>query len=235
MSQPVSSMIVSGNTAFLTTEYLGMAICDISNRANPQLLSRAPPYRAYEFLTDAVVSGNYVYAAAWTNGLRVYDVSDPSNPVLLAHPNLTARYLALSGNYLYVAGNSSYPIQIFNVSDPSQPALIGLAGNDAADSSAGHKLAIVGNHLYLGDVFSGFSVFTLSLPSPPPLGIASLTPNTLTLSWPTPNPEFAIQQTAAFSPANWVTLTNIPFTTNSRNQVILPNSSDQMFYRLISQ
>jgi len=50
-----------------------------------------------------------------------------------------------------------------------------------------------------------------------------------------PRDNFLLQQNSSLSSANWVTLTNIPWTDWIHKQVALPRPAGTMFYRLISK
>jgi hypothetical protein len=67
---------------------------------------------------------------------------------------------------------------------------------------------------------------------PPPLNIIPA-PNQLTLSWPAPSSQYALQQVSDLSDTNWLGVTNAITVTNYRNQVILaPPATGNAFYRL---
>jgi len=225
-------MVVSGNFVYIAAGYEGLFVCDVSAPANPQIVGHAPTIHGFEFVLDLAVSGNYAYVSAWTNGLWIYDISSPNNPILVSHPYLTASSIALSGNYLYVA-NGFPPIAVLDISDPVKPTIIGDAQTGAYDDRAGHRLAVSRNYAYLGG--GGLSVYSLGTPPPPPLSINPTSTNTLVLSWPTPNPAFAVQQSPALPASNWVTLTNVPMVVASTNEVTIPVPTGTVFYRLLSQ
>ena len=66
----------------------------------------------------------------------------------------------------------------------------------------------------------------------PTLAITSAGQNRI-LNWLVPTNTYRLQSSASLSPANWVTVTNIPLTIASRNLVTNTTSSNNMFYRLI--
>jgi hypothetical protein len=66
----------------------------------------------------------------------------------------------------------------------------------------------------------------------PPLSLSLSPTNTLVFTWPLPNTVYRLEANATLSPTNWVTLTNAPETVGSSNQIVLPTSTSQQFYRL---
>ena len=78
-------------------------------------------------------------------------------------------------------------------------------------------------------------VYHLGLPGPSSLRIAPTAPNSLLLSWPAPNPAFAVQDSPAANSTQWLTLTNFPVVGEGRNQVMIGKPEGARFYRLISQ
>jgi len=78
------------------------------------------------------------------------------------------------------------------------------------------------------------TVYSLGIASPP-LSIAQTSTNTLLFSWPTPTAAFLLQQNSSLDSPGWMTLTNVPATTASKNQVLIPVPGGTMFYRLIPQ
>jgi len=52
------------------------------------------------------------------------------------------------------------------------------------------------------------------------------------LSWPTDVGAFVLQESSSLAPANWNAATNAPATVGSQNQVTLPPSGSQQYFRL---
>lgn len=73
-------------------------------------------------------------------------------------------------------------------------------------------------------------IFEISLP-PAALGIAPSGTN-LILSWPSPPGSFVLQQNSDLTTTNWMALTNLSTITNFQNQMILPLTPGNRFYRL---
>ena len=66
----------------------------------------------------------------------------------------------------------------------------------------------------------------------PSLQIESTSSSTVTISWPTTSAEFALQRSSGFPTGNWLTLTNKPVVIGNRNQVTIPVSGEEVFFRL---
>ena len=84
------------------------------------------------------------------------------------------------------------------------------------------------------DIFAAVNLtnqtFQISLP-PASLGVATSGTN-LVLSWPSPPGDFVLQQNSDLTTTNWTVTTNTPAITNFQNQVILPPTNGNQFYRL---
>lgn len=71
----------------------------------------------------------------------------------------------------------------------------------------------------------------------PQLNVAQTISN-FTWSWLVPSTNFVLQQNAALTTANWVTLTNVPSfdPVSLHNQVALPcGNAGQRFFRILAQ
>ena len=67
----------------------------------------------------------------------------------------------------------------------------------------------------------------------PTITIVSSSTNTLVISWPAPSTGFVLQQNPDLTSTNWTSVTNAVNPTNGFNQVVVPLSSDNEFFRLI--
>jgi uncharacterized repeat protein (TIGR03803 family) len=108
-----------------------------------------------------------------------------------------------------------------------------LTNSDGAYPFTG--LILSGNTLYgtttSGGLLGTGTIFSFSLPSPPPLTINRSGTN-LVLTWPTNAPGLVLQSTTNLFSAVWSTNTPAPTVVNGQNTVTNPISSGQMFYRL---
>ncbi|HWY31128.1 MAG TPA: hypothetical protein VNX46_10255, partial [Candidatus Acidoferrum sp.] len=69
----------------------------------------------------------------------------------------------------------------------------------------------------------------------PQLNLQLTGTNTAVLTWPaSPLVSYSLQQNSSLTSSNWVTLTNSPTVVSNLNQVVLPASAAQSFFRLTS-
>jgi hypothetical protein len=84
------------------------------------------------------------------------------------------------------------------------------------------------------DIFAAVNLtnqtFQISLP-PAALRVARSNTN-LVLSWPSPPGGFVLQENSDLTTTNWTATTSTPAITNFQNQVILPPTNGNQFYRL---
>jgi hypothetical protein len=216
---------VSGDYAYFVEATLNTA--DVSDPANAKLLDSA-----YCRGIDMVQSGNYAYVACQTNGFQIFDVSNPTNIASVYH-SIGDVYtaVAVSGNYAYLVG--FYKFSVFDVSNPTNAHLVASVGPPEGFAYGQLGLAVVRGYAYLSYSI-GMSVFSLGLPTPPPLNITSKD-TSIICSWSVPSPAFAVQESPDLNPAHWTTLTNSSVVVGSQNEVTIPEPQGTMFYRLASQ
>jgi len=209
-------------------------------------------------LGGLILSGNTLYGTAGYGGNSgkgtVFKVNTDGTGFTNLH-SLTASTdgatpyagLILSGNTLYgttSAGGTSSNGTVFavNTDGTDFTTLHGFTATpapysnlDGAISYAG--LIASGNTLYGMAAFGGSSgygsVFSLSLPSPPPqLTIVRSGANVI-LTWPANAAGFTLQSTADLVlPGIWSTNSLAPVVINGQNTVTDPASSPRKFYRL---
>ena len=154
--------------------------------------------------------------------------------------------LILSGNTLYgttsqggASGNGTvFQIDtdgtgfatLYSFSAVSGPS---ATNGDGADPQA--ALILSGHTLYgttsLGGAWGNGTVFSLSLPLPPPLGIVLSGTNAI-LTWPTNAAGFILHSTTSLLAAAWSTNLPAPVVINGQYTVTNPISGTQMFYQL---
>ena len=69
-------------------------------------------------------------------------------------------------------------------------------------------------------------------PAVPEVNLSLGPSNTLVFNWTSWTNGFQLQANTSLATTNWVTVTNTPVTVASNNQVVLPTSASQVFYRL---
>ncbi|RPI80393.1 MAG: hypothetical protein EHM42_12165, partial [Planctomycetaceae bacterium] len=119
-------LLVSDNTAFVTTVYGVMAI-DVTHPYEAPLLGGMPGPAA----KDVAVHDDYAYFANWSSGVWVASISDPGNPVALgpveALQGLTnyVTSVEVRGNRLYCANGTGNNLSVLDLKDPARPVRLG--------------------------------------------------------------------------------------------------------------
>ncbi len=144
---------VSNNTLFISCEFDGVYIFDISA---PAILNKISHYPGQYY--SSVRDGNYLYIAAGGAGLDILDISNLANPQLIA--NLENNYggilqLVKVGNYVYLCSEFEdfYKIDVSDPGNPRQVQQFLLGGN--------HSLGIstTGNYVVLANSNYGIRIF----------------------------------------------------------------------------
>ena len=155
--------------------------------------------------------------------------------------------LILSGNTLYGmtgGGGSSGNGTVFKVNTDgtgftnlySFTALTGSYPFTNSDGASPFGLILSGNTLYgtagEGGRSGSGTVFSLTLPPPPPLTIIPLGADVI-LTWPTNAAGLALQSTTnLLSPTVWTSVSTQPVVVNGQNTVTNPITGSEQFYRL---
>lgn len=150
---------------------------DISDPANPYVMSTFYPATSNNQALDLVVSGNYAYFLVSTSSddHPIVDITDPaamtSAGTLSVGSSGEPNSIARSGNYLYVA--EPYRVSVTDISSPAAPVTVSEFAPPYAvtfgQSQSGGILA-VGSTLYVGGN-ERIYCFDIAAPSAPtPLG-----------------------------------------------------------------
>jgi hypothetical protein len=153
----IEGIVVVGNFTYVGVQgeyYNSLQIIDISNLTNPTFKSS---YDIPGIPFEVTLSGNYAYVADDTS-LQIIDVSDPSNPTFKGSYDMpSARGIAISSNYAYMAGEG---LQIIDISDPANPIFKG-----SYDMPYAGGVAISSNYAYMAG--EGLQIIDISDPSNP--------------------------------------------------------------------
>jgi len=129
---PATDIAVSGDYAYVVTDYTGLRILDISNPERPVEVSSiiheyAEPSQVIIHDTLALVL--YEVAEEWRDaGLQIVDIRDPENPEELAFYSRWSRGLntmVVIESLVYIA-ESRGELEIVNISDPENPEQVEL-------------------------------------------------------------------------------------------------------------
>ena len=177
---------VAGNYLFVTEEngtsgagaYEKVLAYSISTPDTPSYVGQVSTTLADSAIRGIVASGNYLFACHRTdNAITVVDKSSPSSmsveQTFTDGTNLVSPdYLAVSGNYLYVACTST-----LTVIDISSPTSISYAGKVSTSAAPNGKPVIDGNYCYV-PVVGGFDVIDISTPTSPAVNNSQSGPTT---------------------------------------------------------
>ncbi len=124
----IRRLYVEGNYIYTGDYNNYLYIIDISNPANPTVVSKWPNPGGYEEGPSSFAKkDNYVFVTRYHYGFYVIDVSDPANPVKVAEvigdhdPN--ANDIKVFGDYLFVSTRYE-GFRVYNISDPTNPYLV---------------------------------------------------------------------------------------------------------------
>jgi hypothetical protein len=156
----VHRLTISGNLAYLAMGGAGLALVDIADRTNPELVKIVE--NGNSVLAIRVLNG-YAYAANASGGLAVLDVDPPALASVVAQVSLnSARDVVVQGSYAYLGLHTGY-VHVINISNPLSPtkvASVDLVGDNV-------DLAIAGGRLYSAQWRSGLSIANVSTPTDP--------------------------------------------------------------------
>lgn len=219
----VMSSVPLGQYVYLAVLWTGLGVCDVSSPSSPRIVGTgAGPSLSF----DVAAQPDYAYIADGTNGLWVYNVSAPTNPITVFHEvRLDAEAVRLTGNYSYVLGGQ---LCLLNVTDPTNAQLVASYGQ------GGQSLAVSRSYAYVAQSDT-LGVYSFGGPTSPPLTISITLTNTLVLTWPTPAPAFALQQSTGLTGSDWSTFPDMPKVVNSKNQILVRTPVKPTFYRLVAQ
>jgi hypothetical protein len=222
------AVAVSGSYAYVANMHVGLLIYDISNRALPQYLGQAPlPPAAY----GVAVSGNLAFIACGQYGMYICDVSNPAIPVrsgfVANDVNSFSWGVAVSGSRAYVC--NMYSLAVVDVSNPATPAVICRGASPTPPGIYALGAAASGQHVYVAIEGDGLRTYQLAGPA---LACAATSTNTLRISWPTNAVVGVLELSWDLATTGWQDVTNTPVVLGDRNEVVLPASGTQAFYRL---
>ena len=154
---------VAGNHAYMSDQYFGLKILDITDPANPALTGSYTPSNS---VNGMAVSGNYAYVANGTNGLVILNISNPASPTLVGTCDTagTANSVTLSGNYAYVADDTN-GLVLIDITNPASPTVAG-----SYDTAGQARYVVVsGSRAFVADDGAGLVILDVTNPASPTL------------------------------------------------------------------
>ncbi len=130
-----TSVAISGHFAYVTA-FLGsrLTVIDISNPADPVVVSSLHDATNLSFPEDLVINGSYAYVVnevASSPQVAVVSLANPTSPAVvgvLTNPSLSGAYrVKMRGSSLYVAGSNAASVAAVDVSNPTAPRLVAAA------------------------------------------------------------------------------------------------------------
>lgn len=157
---PAFGLWLDGALLYAAAISNGLLVADVSNPANPVILSR---YGAQA--GSVVVHRNVAYVSGFSKRLELVDVSDPANPARIAELG-----------WVYSSGAAGITDHVFvtdpgrgivnlNVADPAHPSEIGIL----VDSAGAYRLEIRGTWLIAALYSRGIRAYDVSDPLHPQL------------------------------------------------------------------
>jgi hypothetical protein len=161
----VNNAVFARDTYVYASFGVEFAILDVANPVTPE---RRGFVLMPDIVTDVTVVGRYAFVTCYNVGMWVVDIGNPDAPTIVGNvalPGVSSR-LDVVGNYAYVVADYTYVssnyyyggLSLVDVTNPREPLLI-----SRYDRGSG-GLAIVGNFLYLTDLFEGLMVLDISNP-----------------------------------------------------------------------
>lgn len=159
----------------------GLAVLDISDPADPQLLGQ---YNHAPFTHGGAivqVQGDYAYMGAMADGVLVLDISDPADPQYhgsfqpdpawpgIANYPPNARGMAIADTIMYLAYDAG-GLRVLSISDPSAPYQLAQYLNPQhpiLTNPAYNNVQLLGDRLYVATDFCGLEVLDVSDPLAP--------------------------------------------------------------------
>ncbi len=120
--QSAFDLIVIDDVAFVTDDYTGFFIINVSDPTNPTQLSHVYIHQSYGLW----IEGNHAFIGSFSSGLSIYDINNLSNPVLVGEyfDGGNAADIQVVGNLVFIA-DYSQGLEILNITNLASPVEIG--------------------------------------------------------------------------------------------------------------
>jgi hypothetical protein len=165
---------VAGQASLLLiSDWGGLYSLDVTDPANPTLLSVYRKPDVEPWINAIAISGHYAYLAYPNVGLSILDLADPNTLQEVGHLPGAAMALALEGTSAYVVDWQS--LYIVDVSDPAAPRKLGTCSLPSDPSNGANGVAVAGAYAFVTSGELGLHILDISDPHAPQL-IQTLTP-----------------------------------------------------------
>ena len=155
----IDYMSLESNVLALS-QYAGILLLDVSDPANPSLLSTVPTVA--QFVTDVQLHSGYAYVTIYTQGLEVIDVSVPTSPADFGLFELDGHLheLAVQSNWLFMGSNAG-GLRVLDITCPTNPALAATVPEN------GWTLDMADNRWFLHTMGNTVAVYDVTVPTNP--------------------------------------------------------------------
>lgn len=171
IGNPVNSIFISGNYAYLAAESLGLQIVDISIPQEAEIVGEFYPPGA---VTDVFVRGDFAYTADDVFGLNIINISDPTDPEIAGvYETEGSVRVSVSDDIAYLISLAGDRCEMVDISEPANPYHIGDLGEGWYALGRDSLVYLTyGDCSFPYDCYGGFYVFDISnLEDPQQLGL----------------------------------------------------------------
>jgi hypothetical protein len=199
-----------------------LTVINISNPANPTIVSSTQDNVNYPLPNDVVARGNYAYVANQTSSpihstLTVVDVSNPARPQvvssIIGQTSMLGAYrvrLSPNGDFAYVSGEdpSADAVTAVDVSNPAAARVAGFVGDTSSSSPFAHLTGLdvdpTGRYVIASSPYHNTEMNPINPPFGPTTGVISAVqldpvPVAPTISPASKPPNPTTQRTADFT------------------------------------
>ncbi len=153
------NLTVAGDLLFVGEDDTGLQIFDITDPANPTLVSTLGGLGDVQGLA---VSGDHAFLVDSASGLYVIDISAPTGPVLAGSMSTLglARDVVIAGDLLYLADGGN-GLNVIDISDPTNPVLV----DHYQTPDEAWDVAVAGDLAFVADDETGLVVLDITDPA----------------------------------------------------------------------
>lgn len=156
-----TDIFVDGDLAYLADGISGLAIINISDPLEPQIIG----YEDTDGYANGVfIYGNIAYIADGHSGLAIINITNPLEPQIIDYEDTNgyANGVFIDGNFAFIADGSS-GLAIINITNPLEPQIINYEDTDGYANG----VFIDGNYAYIADGPSGLAIIDITNPIEP--------------------------------------------------------------------
>lgn len=126
-SNQLENFVISGNYAFISDNYNGLDVVNITEPNHPQFIANTTGFSSY----SVGVSSNFAYLSC-KGGMKIYNITNPASPIQVGSYNASSSMvysLSVINKIAYITihydGLNYTAVNIVNITDPINPVLIG--------------------------------------------------------------------------------------------------------------